>query len=76
MFWAKTLVSMATDSFHRVIMGKRLQQVFAAVFDRILFILAGNGDICGNLVKFEIWPDSNTDYICTLTFNGENGVSK
>ena len=31
----RTLVSMATDSSHRVIMGKRRRHVFSAVFDRI-----------------------------------------
>ena len=41
----RTLVSMATDVSHRVIMGKRRHQVFSNVFDRILFILAGNDDM-------------------------------
>ena len=36
----RTLVSIATDSSHRVIMGKRRHHVFSNVFDRILFILA------------------------------------
>ena len=30
---------------HRLIIGKRSHHVFSAVFDRILFILAGNEDI-------------------------------
>ena len=30
---------------HRLIMGKRCCHFFSAVFDRILFILAGNDDI-------------------------------
>ena len=51
----KTLVSMTTDSSHRVIMGKR------AVFDRILFILAGKYDIHKSLHEFEIRPDPTTD---------------
>ena len=38
----RTLVSLATDSSHRVIMGKRASSRFLAIFDRILFILAGN----------------------------------
>ena len=40
-----TLISMATDNSHRVIMGKRRHHVFSSCFDRILFILAGNHDI-------------------------------
>ena len=31
------------------------------------FILAGNDDISENLDKFEIWPDSNTDYGVSCT---------
>ena len=44
-FWPdriRTFVSMATDSSHRVIMGGNL---FSAVFDRVLFIVAGNKDM-------------------------------
>ena len=58
----RTLVSMATDSSHRVIMGKQRHQVFSNVFDRILFILAGNDDMHESLDEFAIWPDSTTDY--------------
>ena len=58
----RTLVSMVTDSSHRVIMGKRRRHVFSAVLDRILFILAGNDDIHKSLDEFEIRPDSTTDY--------------
>ena len=53
---------MATDSSHRVIKGKWRHQVFLAVFDWILFILARNDDISENLDDFEIQQDSNTDY--------------
>ena len=53
----RTMVSMATDSSHRVIMGKRRHQVFSNVFDQILFILAGNDDMHESLDEFEIWPD-------------------
>ena len=38
----RTLVSMATDSFHR---GKRCLHFFTVVFHPILFILAGNKDM-------------------------------
>ena len=57
----RTLVSMATDSSHRVIRGKGRHHVFSAVFDRILFILAGNCDIHKSLHEFEIRPDPTTD---------------
>ena len=58
----RTLVSMATDSSHRVIMGKTRHHVFSNVFDQILFILAGNGDMHESLDEFEIWPNSTMDY--------------
>ena len=57
----KTLVSMVTDSSHRVIMGKRPHRVFYPVFDRILFILAGNKDIHKSLAKFEFRPVPTID---------------
>ena len=57
----RTLVSMATDSSHTVIMGKGRHHVFSADFDRILFILAGNYDIHKSLQEFEIRPDPTTD---------------
>ena len=58
----RTLVSMATDSSHRVIMGKTTSSLFSNAFDRILFILAGNDDMHESLDEFEIWPDWTTDY--------------
>ena len=58
----RTLVSMATDSSHRVIMGKTASLRFLNAFDQILFILAGNDDMHESLDEFEIWPDSTTDY--------------
>ena len=60
----RTLVSMATDSSHRLIMGKtgKRHHVFSNAFDQILFILAGNDDMHESLDEFEIWPDSTTDY--------------
>ena len=50
----RTLVSMATDSFHRVIMGKTASSRFLKVFDRIHFILAGNDDIHKGLNELDI----------------------
>ena len=58
----RTLVSMATDSSHRVIMGKTASSRFSNAFDSILFILAGNDDMHESLDEFEIWPDSTMDY--------------
>ena len=40
----RTLVFMATDISHIVIIEKRRHHVFSNAFDRILFILAGNDD--------------------------------
>ena len=50
----KTLVSMVTDISHRDIMGEKGVITFSTVFDRILFILAGNYDIHKSLHEFEI----------------------
>ena len=61
-FWCRTLVSMATDSSHRVIMGKTASSSFPECFDQVLFILAGNDNMHESLDVFEIWPDSTTDY--------------
>ena len=36
--WIKTLVSMATDSSHRTIMGENIFSCFLSCFDPILFI--------------------------------------
>ena len=59
-FWARsirTLVSMATDSSHRVIMGyKRCLHIFSAVFHPILFILAGIDDMHESPDEFEFRP--------------------
>ena len=52
----KTLVSISTDSSHRV-SEKRRHHVFSNAFDRILCILAGNDDMHESLDEFEIWPD-------------------
>ena len=41
---------------------KRSHHVFSAVFDRILFILAGNEDIHKSLYEFEFRTDPTTDY--------------
>ena len=57
----KTLVSMATESSHRVIMVKTVSSLFSAVFHPILFILAGNEDMHESSNEFEFQPDWTTD---------------
>ena len=57
----ETLVSMATDSSHRVIMGKCCEYSSAFIFDRIFFILTGNENIHNISDEFEIWPDRTKD---------------
>ena len=54
----KTLVSMATDSCHRVIMEKTF---LLGVFRPILFILADNDDMHGSLEDLKIQSDLTTD---------------
>ena len=44
----QTLVSMATNSSHRVIMEKTVLPLFPTVFHPILCILAGNDDVHGS----------------------------
>ena len=63
-FWPDrigTLVSMAMDSSHRVIMGKILLHSSAFIFGRIFFILAGNEDNHNISDEFEFKPDSTKD---------------
>ena len=55
----RTLVFMATDSSHRVIMGKRCCHFFLVVFDQIFFMLAGNEDMHESS-EFKVWPDLTT----------------
>ena len=57
----RTLVSMATESSHRLIMEKTVSPLFSAVFHPILFILAGNDDMHESSDKFEFRPDLTTD---------------
>ena len=62
--WAdriRTLVSMATDNSHRVIMEKTVVPFFSAVSHPTLFILAGNNDMYWISEEFEIRRDSTTD---------------
>ena len=59
--WIGTLVSMATDSSHRVIKGKAYDHSSAFIFDLIFFILSGNEDIYNISNEFEIRPDRTKD---------------
>ena len=45
---------------NRLIIGKGCLHFFAAVLDRIFFILAGNDNIHESLDEFEIWLDLTT----------------
>ena len=56
-----TLVSMATDSSHRVIIGKMLYHASSFIFDRSFFILAGNEDNHNSSNKFKFGQDSTKD---------------
>ena len=56
-----TLVSMATDSSRRVIMGKCCDHSSGFIFGRIFFILAGNENIYNISDEFEIRPDRTKD---------------
>ena len=50
----RTLVSMATESSRRVIIGKGCLHFFSAVFHQIHFILAGNDDMHEGLGRVRI----------------------
>ena len=56
----------ATTGFHSQQIGlqweKRCHHIFANIFYRIHFILAGNDDIHESLNEFEIWQDPTMDY--------------
>ena len=60
--WIKTLVSMATDSSHRTLMGKTVFLCFLGCFDPILFILACNADEHKSLNELEFWTSQTTVY--------------
>ena len=57
----RTLVSMATESSHRVIMVKTVSPLFLGCFYPILFILAGNEEVHESSDEFEFQPDWTTD---------------
>ena len=53
-------LTMELAAFERL--KNRRHHVFSAVFDRILFKLAGNEDMHTVLDEFEFRPDLTTDY--------------
>ena len=54
----RTLVSMATESFHRIIMVKRVSPLFLGCFSSNPFhILAGRKDMHESSDEFEFQPD-------------------
>ena len=59
--WIRTLVSMATESSHRVIMEKTVSPLFLGCLHLILFILAGNDDMHESPNEFEFPSDWITD---------------
>ena len=68
-FWPdqiRTLICMAIESSHRVIMEKTCLHFFPAVFHPILFILAGNDDMHESSDEFEFRPARTTDCGVTL----------
>ena len=56
-----SMVSMATDSSHRVIIGKTVLPLFLGCFSPDLFILAGKEDMHESWDEFEVRPDPTTD---------------
>ena len=59
--WIKTLVSMATDSSHRVLMEKIVFPLFLSCFIRSFLYFKGNDDMYQSSEEFEIQPDRTTD---------------
>ena len=59
--WRRTLVSMATESSHRVIIEKTVSPHFLGCFHPILIILAGNDDMHESSDEFEFRPDWTID---------------
>ena len=57
----RTLVSMATESSHRIIMVKMVSPLFLGCFYPILFILAGKKDMHESSDEFEFQPDWTID---------------
>ena len=63
------LIMEKTKTKNEIITFSRL---FSAVFDRILFILAGNEDIHKSLYEFEFRTDPTTDYGVSCSWASKN----
>ena len=70
--WIKTLVSMATDCPHWLIMGKTMSPPFLGYFWSDPFLLAGNEDMHKILDEFEFRPDQTTDYRVSCPWASKN----
>ena len=57
----RTLVSMATESSHRIIMEKTVSPLFLGCFPSDPFILADNDDMHESSDEFEVWSPRTTD---------------
>ena len=53
---------MATDTSHRVVMGKTVSSEFLKYFYQSFFILYGNDDIHKGLSEYKIRSDRAMDY--------------
>ena len=78
--WIKTLVSMATESFHWLIMGKMVSPPFLSCFWCDPFYTCRYEDMHKISNEFELWLDRTTDYGVSclerlknfqLTYNGK-----
>ena len=58
----RTLVSMVTDTSHRVVMGKTVPSGFLKYFYQSFFILKGNDVMHKGLNEFKIRSDRAMDY--------------
>ena len=58
----RTLVSMATYTSHRVVMGNTVSSGFLKYFYQSIFILKGNDDMHKGLNELKIWSDRAMDY--------------
>ena len=58
----RTLVSMATNTAYRVVMGKTVSSGFSNILHQRFFILKGNDDMHKGLDEFKIRSDRAMDY--------------
>ena len=58
----RTMVSMATDTSHRVVMGKTVSSGFLKYFNQSFFILEGNDDMHKGLNEFYLRSIRAMDY--------------